>query len=659
MTIPGEETCAFQAVLRLITATDHTDVMTGSHLQITGTIHLYNQKCNPGGRDLRREFARDEIVGWIKPDVIEVDRAVPPKFSTRTEIINILNATLPATEAGVLTGMLLGDKSAVPDDIRDDFRRSGLYHLLAVSGLHIGFLCAILLLILQIFTLNLNLRRFAMLVVIWAYVIITGANTPTLRAALMLTLVLLSFNLRRMPRLWNLWGVAAFIILLFSPHELFKPGFQLSFTAMAGVLLALDVKRRRELNWPVLLPKSRRLRASLITWIFDPLLVSICVVILTAPILIFHFGGFAPIAILLNLAAIPLAGGIFGLAWSVIVLKGLFGVSILALSSALELMLKGLESLAFYGGSMPGNAAVSQIGLFTASILVIILLGLLLSERWKARILWVFGGIVLWLLIAPFQSSSHLRIECLDVGQGDAILMRFPGGNNLLVDCGDESAARFEIVPSLRKRGITHVENLLITHFDIDHAGGAPLLLESLKVDRLILNTNSRDDPLAATILNAAEQQGVSVCTVSFGDTIAGYPGTKCLVLWPPECVGGGENRESIVLKVTYGDVDILLTGDIGFSDERYLAAGGALLQSDILKVPHHGSRYSSSAAFLGLVQPDFAFITCGKNNPFGHPAQRVISDLSALGSDIHRTDINQAGILATDGQEIWQVDWR
>lgn len=652
---------SFAGDLRLIVSPTRRDLELGSRLLLAGQIRAYPEKRNPGGRNLQKELARMHIVGWVKPTrIVSLGSAHASVISgIRASLTETLHDILPARHAGLLTGMLLGDKTEVPDEVRDDFSRSGLYHLLAISGMHIGYLFAILLLVVKPVFLNLRVRRIVLFAILWAYVLITGANPPTVRAALIISLVMLSYELHRTPRRWNLWGGAALLILLVDPQQLFSVGFQLSFAATAGILLAMDFLEEKRSALRTSSLATRRWRRFLGRYVGVPLLISSAAGTFTAPILAAHFGGFALISVVLNLIAIPLAGLIFGLAWAIVASKLILGIAIAPLVAALELGLKALESIAFVGARLPGNSLGEFSGMVTATAIVIAFLGILLSSTWQRRFLWVSGALILLLIAPAIQSQSHLRVESLDVGQGDATLLRFPGGSNLLVDCGGKETAENELLPSLRRQGINRLNALLLTHFDADHAGGALPILEAFRVDRMVVSSLSPRGDLGQKIMNEARRRGIPVRAASLGDTLCGFQNSKCVILWPPESVGGDENRESIVMKVRFGETSILLTGDIEQPEEKFIMNSGGYLQSDILKVAHHGSRNSSQRDFIGKVRPQIGLISCGRGNPYHHPSQRVISDLEAMGCSVYRTDVKHASVFESDGKGIWAVSWQ
>jgi competence protein ComEC len=633
----------------------------GARIALKGEIHPYPSKRNPGGRDLRAEFARKHIVGWIQHRGYEVKTRGNPAFFSRVRdaVSGVLKSILPEREAGLLIGMILGDKSAVLEEVKSDFRSSGLYHLLVVSGAHIGFFLTFLTLFLSPLSLPLRLRRRILLLGVWGYTLLAGGSPPTLRAALMISFVLLSFELKRVVCTWNLLGSAALLILLLYPQQLFQPGFQLSFAAAAGVLFALNWydRRKREQDFPRNLP--RRVVKPVQRFLVLPLLVSLSVVLFTAPILAHHFGSFAPIAVLLNLAAIPLSALIFGLTWLVILLKLTVGWVFEPLCAALELGVKLLASLADLGARSPGAAVGVPFGVLGAFGMLLIYLLVMGSRRWSRRLLWVSGGLACFWLFPLAEQAHALQVEFLDVGQGDATLLQFPDGNRLMIDCGGENPAQFELLPSFRRRGIERIQTLLLTHFDTDHAGGAVTLLENLRVDRLIVNTLHPEEALGEQILQKAAALQIPVQVAVCGDTLAGFRGARCLVIWPPEEYPAGDNPNSLVLRVSFGGNDLLFTGDISRAEEEILMRAGSYLQSEILKVAHHGSVASSSRRFLACIQPRLALIGCGRGNPYGHPAPQTLENLNEIGCQIHRTDLQQAGVWRITTDSIRPVVWR
>jgi len=646
-------------LVRLVSGKDNEILTNGTEVIMQGDIHPYPGKRNPGGRDLRQYFSRRNIVGWIKPQRQIVTQPAAAQLDPSKKIRQVISGLLPTDQANLLTGMILGDKQVLPEEVARSFRRSGLYHLLAVSGLHIGFFFVILLFIIRFLTNNLTARRLTLLAGLWFYVWITGANPPTLRAALMLTLIILSFFLRRVPVRWNLLASAAFIILIISPNQLFNAGFQLSFAAAAGVMLAVDFLDRERLSQPDISRRSSKIIRTIRNYLFEPAMISLFVMILTAPLLIWHFEGYAPIAICLNVVAVPIAGLIFSLTWCAILLKLLAGFSLSALTGAIESGLKVLNTLAEWGAIAPGNAASSYGGIGVSLAILITFLTIIFMRTWRYRIIALLTGLMVIIFLPVLTANPFLRVDCFDVGQGDAALITCSDNSHLMIDCSNAEAAKFELIPVLKHRNVHRIENLAISHFDVDHAGGALELMQEIQIGRIITTTEHTTDKLGNEILHQAAELNIPVVVKCLGDTLDLSSNLKCLVLWPLSPCDGSENEHSLTLRLSYGNTDFLFTGDIGKSEEKRLNQAGQYLHSEFLKIPHHGSKYSSHRAFLETVSPDFAFISVGGKNPFGHPANRVVSELITVGSNVHRSDQQQAAVYQSDGKSVWPIQWK
>jgi competence protein ComEC len=640
--------------LRLINSADNAKVNVGDRVVLLGEIQAYPQNRNSLETDWRKIFTGLGISGWIKPQELSVisSGSLGLLAQIRSTIEQSFLNVLPPRHAGLLIGMVLGEKQALPEDIENDFRNSGFYHILSVSGLHLGFMAVLLGLLLPPITSSLRLRRWLLLICIWLYTMLTGCNAATVRAAIMLTLYLLSYDLQRVPQNWNLLGAAALIILAYAPRQLFSPGFQLSFAATAGVFLALEVTSTRQLKAKIPI-SSHRIQGIIDNYFLTPALVSLFAVLFTAPILMYHFSSFAPASIPMNILAIPLSGVVFSLAWVHLLIYSLTNMTIYPVIAALELGLLGLEKLAFLGSPfsthLPGGA-------FTALVILFAFLGFLFTQGWKQRILWVFASIVLLIFLSASRKSPYLQIECLDVGQGDATLLRFPGDVNLLVDCGTGDAAKHKLIPVLQRQGVTHLNGLLLSHYDRDHCGGAVELIGSFKIGRLLVSSTHPVSQLGTEIIAAAKSRNIPIQSLSLGDTLSGLSSAKGVVLWPPLEGDGEENLESIVVRISYLETDILLTGDVSCDQEKAIECAGNYLQSEVLKISHHGSKSASEPEFLQRVKPQIALISVGKHNPYHHPSDQVLTELKRDNSQIYRTDEQGSITFASDGKSIWQI---
>jgi competence protein ComEC len=258
-------------------------------------------------------------------------------------------------------------------------------------------------------------------------------------------------------------------------------------------------------------------------------------------------------------------------------------------------------------------------------------------------------------------SPIECRITMIDVGQGDAILFQPPGGCNVLIDAGppsrDGSPWGTSVVPLLKRLGVHALDAVIITHLHDDHAGGLVHVLHSFETRRVIVT------PDVVRAADSSITHNTGVISVAFGGMMLGVEVCRFYVLSPDSVntdASGNANRRSIVVKIQYGNTSMLLMGDAEREEEeRLVARYGGFLKSDVLKIGHHGSKAATSQEFLSAVRPDYALISVGRANRFGHPAGSTMQRLHASGAEVFRTDEMGAIFLATDGKTVRQVHWR
>ena len=248
---------------------------------------------------------------------------------------------------------------------------------------------------------------------------------------------------------------------------------------------------------------------------------------------------------------------------------------------------------------------------------------------------------------------GELELRVFDVGQGDAILLRF-GERALLVDAGpDPQTARQVLLPRLARLGVDRLDGLVLTHADADHIGGAADILGALPVTTLWMSEPEQDHPLLSVIEAAAARAGSRIERPRDGEALQWHPAVSIQVRFAAADVAGGDNNQSMVLHVRYGDADFLLTGDIERAAERALVSANGGLEADVLKVAHHGASTSSSPEFLASVKPQVAIISAGLGNAFNHPRDDVLRRLRALDAQVFRTDLAGDVTVRTDGRAI------
>jgi len=535
---------------------------------------------------------------------------------------------------------------------------AGIIHVLCVSGLHVGFVLAGVYLIAGALGVPKRLYLLILVPVLIFYAVMTGLGPAVFRASVMAVLVLAAALLGR-ERDWpTAVALAAGVLLLINPLYIHELGFQLSFAATWGILYL----------GPLL--GGFRIRCSLPHWLTISLQVTLAAQLATMPLLIYHFNLISFIAPLANLLLVPLVG--------VIMLAGFTGcVTGLVFLPFAEIINAGTGALidlflALAGmlNSIPGAAAYvntppwSAVPLWFAGLV-------LMAETVRGQYklpginrgktgLAVVGVLLMLVLIWPWDGTGgRMQVHFVDVGQGDSILVRFPGGKTMLVDTGgrpgepDEARVTGDavVVPYLRHLGINRLNALVITHPHEDHAGGVPAVLEKLKVDAMVIT----DAPGYDEIIALAASFRVPVYRAGTGQALQLDERVDVLVLAPGkgDAVDGlSANDASLVLRLDYRDSSFLLTGDIEEQAQRLLLAGGTDLQSDVFKVPHHGSR-SYEPRFYNEVAPEFAVIQVGENNRFGHPAADAVDTLMSSDARVLRTDRDGAVLITTEGVNI------
>jgi competence protein ComEC len=592
-------------------------------------LHAATGFRNPGTYDYAAHLAREGIyvVATTRAESVAPLDEPPPPWSVRVkrESVAAIGRALPPASAALLAGLLLGDRTELPRDLDDAFRRAGVYHILAVSGFNVGILAASVWALCRLLRAPHRLSAVTAIVVVIAFALIVGPEPSVLRAVVMAVLVLLGTLLDRDASVTNSLALAALTILAARPNDLFDPGFQLSFAATLGIVLA---------------PLPRGMIAGAIG-------VSAAAHLAVLPIALTHFNQLSTIGVVANLGVVPLAGAatIVGL-----VAVGLSFTSETIAAVAFDVVwpvLLALRGVVLLAARVPGAVVHLPAPGWLAITCYTAGLGSLLvwhSRRGKPRRFFLVVGIALamlavgcaaWPLVRP--ADGLLRLTVLDVGQGDAIVVEMPDGRAIVVDTGSGGPMRLDagervVAPFLWNRGVLRLAAIAVTHDDSDHAGGAAAIRRLFAID----------EEWAAATPVVPHRFGRAVITP----------------LPPTAALGGQRNDGALVLRIDMGLASFLLASDIGAPRERELVAAGAPLASTVLKVAHHGSRSSTGPEFLRAVGPRLAAISVGARNPYGHPDAGVLERLAAGGARVYRTDRDGALIFETDGGELRVTRW-
>lgn len=646
----------------------------GDVVQIVGTLEPFPGARNPGEFDYGRFLALNGIRGFVMADdsggATLLARRESPSFNhlvgrSRKAIYRLFDQFHRREESSFLKGVVFGYRGDLSAEVKQSFLETGTIHILAVSGSNVAVVTLIFFSLIGFlrvpFRIATGLTLFGL---VW-YMVITGMSPSVIRATIMGGTILLGTVLGRRGDIYNSLAAAAILMLLWDPLFLYDVGFQLSFAAVLSIVLfypKLD-EQVESLQWE-----------SLKRWKVLPLLklgaVSVAAQIGTLPFSAFYFGRVSLVAIMANLVVVPLSGINTLLGFATIV-SSAFSTQIAACYAALnDLLVSFLLRFVLWSSQLPmASLEVSGYGAFSACFYYLLVFALFfLRKPVVIRLLLVCALVVsnLWLYKEVLESAPRqMRVTVLDVGQGDAILLEFPNGRRVLVDAGPRNpsfdAGARTIAPWLRRNGVSALDAIIITHAHDDHLGGCPFLLSHLTVHNLMVPDTSGVQKSVQALLDLAGRNGVEVSIVREGNCLQFDPLTRIFVLGPSgRRLSDDENDRSIVLKVLFGRSSVVLSGDASVTSEtRMVRLGGTLLNSDALKVAHHGAATSSGQLFLDAVRPSLALISVGRANKFGHPSVSTLERLRRFQVSTLRTDIEGALVLQSDGRSFRSVPWR
>jgi len=632
------------------------------------------------------------------PGVEILDRGLGSKLlqwmhSVRQRLSDSLARSLPEPQAALAQAILLGARDNIPDSLHKAFSRTGTAHLLAVSGLHVGIIVAMLLSFgILVFGRHRYIYIWLALAILWLYVLLIGMRPPIVRASIMGSLFLLSDLFGRQRSSIIALAFAAAVMVGIQPHLLWSASFQLSFAAMTGLVVL----------YPRLQSWSRRGvirffrdRPSLIapgTAITDVFSASLAAIAAVWPIVAFNFGIVSLVGLPATFFALPALpfimvtsalvafAGLFSLllaqvlgwlAWPfltylVAVVRGFLALP----HSSLEVTGMSAWHVWVYYAILAGVVACVNHRQRLAEVLSRVTLhmkdgaqrpsraGRLFSPKWLVLPL-LIAAVLVW-SVALTQPGDKLHVIFFDVGQGDAILIRTPGGHNILIDGGpcprQLSLALGEELPFWDRT----IDLVVCTQPQADHITGLLEVVQRYNVKQILDSGVPYHSSVYLEWLRLVEEEGIEVNLARSGQMIDLGNGIALEVLNPPQEFFEGTScdvdNNNIVLKLTWKKVSFLFTADIREEAELYLIMERTNLRSTVLKVAHHGSMTSTLPQFLAAVDPEVAVISAGRENPFGHPSLEVVERLEDwVGSDnVYGTNWHRTIELITDGEKLW-----
>ena len=699
--LEGNPDLAVEAKL-LVRFRDPIPLWYGDRIEVEGVLRQPNEQRNPGGFDYRFYLARRGVFGILYPpwgeEIVPTDRSgfLPLRWTEklRRRVEDVIDTAYRENRihAQVLKGMLLGLRSELSPDILDAFRNSGSIHILAVSGLHVGLIATVCFFGFSLLRLPRKATDLLTIAAVILYACLVGFRPSVFRASLMAVIYLISRIIERDRDLFNLLAFAALVLLLINPAQLWDIGFQLSFAAVASIVYLapkwenfigrlFGLVRTDSSVDPDRVMRPRSLWGRAAWWMVMGFGVTLSAQAGTTLIGAWHFHRFYPIGLVAGLFTVGLAALLVNITL-VSVLLGLIWVPLaIPFAYANHLILwVFLGLIEFFGQSW----TVLKTPTPSFGVIVVYIAGCFAVVHWvwvwmHRRQALVIGLTVLaiWVWDAAWHDRGRLLdVTFLDVGQGDAAFVRFPDGKTMLVD-GGLNSTRIETTeagivrrvgydhgertldPFLCHEGVFGIDLLVLSHPDNDHGGGFAHILRTFDVERVLGVPHQELSKSTHRILHEIVHAKDIPHELGYAGPVD-FPSKVRLELLHPfdaattDLHDKDANNDSLVLKLTYGDVRILFTGDIGRQVELELVESGKDLRAHIVKVPHHGSKTSSSAEFLDAVRPQYAVFSLGQRNRYRFPSQVVVDRYLERGCRILRTDRLGAIRLRTDGRRCW-----
>ena len=620
------------------------EVRVGQGVQVAG--RWYPRPSGPFGRP-------GGILVVKEIAVAPPSAGVPRGLRVRASLLRV-SEDLYGPKAPLVDALLFDRRGAIHPDTRDQFAASGLVHLLSISGFHVGLIVGWALVLLRGCRVRRGPAWIIATVLGVVYVGWLGWPAPATRAAALALLMCVATLRQRVVRWEALLATTALVVLLADPWAIADLGAWLSVLSLGGATAAV--------RWSDLRCGTHAVTRTLSG--------SIGATVATAPITAGAFGSVALAGVVFNFVGIPLAALAVPAVIGSLLLAPLWEGAAVSMATGAGALLDGLDRLSALGAHLPYGHFVTESGwggawpwlaLFAACCWCISSRATAVVAAGRAAAL---GGATLWASIGgavwdriPSNDRRGVTLTFLDVGQGDATLLRTPRGGTLLVDAGPAGkgfdAGRRVVAPYLARRGIRRLDAVILSHAHLDHYGGIPAVLDRVSVTRFLEPGQAIDDPGYLALLDRVQMHGVGWGALRRGDTLR-IDGVEIVVLHPDttwDQWGLDLNEDSDVLLVRYGEFEAVLAGDAGLPAEERLR--GQVGDIELLKVGHHGSAGASSAEWLGELRPEVAVISVGKGNRYRHPTPEALSRLGAARAAIFRTDEEGTVEVWTDGRRV------
>jgi competence protein ComEC len=625
----------------------------GQKCSVSGSLEMPKQAKNENTFNYRVYLERNSIFWLLESKKMPLQNCSSKKLNVITLIkqvrfigIHYLETKFPPEAAALSNALIYGDRSLMTPELLTDYQKAGISHLLAISGLHVSLLVAMLFFI----GIRLGVTRETMttllLLCLPVYAVLTGGSPSVVRSVVMIFLVMLAVKWGKRLKLLPIdaLSLAFSLFLLFKPFVLFDVGFQLSFSVSGAIILSAHSVLEQYQN--------RLLRMFMTT---------LAAQLSAFPFILYHFFGFSLLSIFINLIFIPL--------YSYLFLPGVYLLFLFQIifGSVPNIFMNGFMYIVHFSNKLiqlfsefsfanftPGRPNTFFLILDTVILFILFILWEQVNRKKQGKKMVILCSILLLLPSCWNQINPYGEVTVIDVGQGDSILIHLPfNQGNYLIDTGgtlqfsaepwQKRTKVFEtgedvVVPFLKGQGITKIDKLILTHGDTDHIGGALAVIKELNVKQVVMSDMVERSETERVIQKEADKKKIPVIFVSRGNQWK-QGVSDFVVLSPEKNFQGDRNRGSVCILASIAGLNWFFGGDLDQPGEAEIVNRYPNVTIDILKVGHHGSKTSSSDIFLKHFKPKVALISVGEKNRFGHPHKEVIEKLTNIGSTIFRTD--------------------
>jgi len=625
--------------------------LVGDRIMLSGRLIKTEPLRNPGGFNERVYYKLKNVEYKIYPDnafKIGEKKSLEillKKFNIK--ISNVYDNILPKKEASVIKAMITGDKTDLSDSVKDLFSRTGIYHIIAISGLHIHILAFIILFLSERFHKRYG-KIFAMLFVM-IYCVFTGASVSSVRAACMFLIYICGkFFYREYDVLTSLF-ISAFLILLYKPLYLFDVGFQYSFCAVLSLIVFSP-------------PITKLFCVKFDCRTAQVLSTAVSVNFIPKAVVWYNFFGTATLDVFSNLIIIPFSGFVvfFGFISGIL---GLFSIkATVFLSGPVYIILKFYELLCEIFTDIPfsyillGKPEVFQIITYLS---VVFLFALYLYKRISRKFIFCFLAVIISVNLFSVKKHDELKITMLDVGQGDSFVFNYndkcfiiDGGGDYKRELG-EGTGKNILYPYLKYMGTDYIDAIFVTHTDADHIKGIIEILDYVNAGEIYVSNKNDESDLYKILCEKACAKNTEIIEIYSGAEIKFCDDIFIDCIYPYTSDMNG-NESSLVLKVIFENTSFLFTGDISAECEKEIIDSEDNIKADVLKLSHHGSEYSNSNEFIDKVNPRLAIVSAGSFAMYKHPSKEIVSKLQNRNITVLNTREKGAVEIYSDGNDIY-----